>query len=288
VSKAAPTATVAIATRGRPGYLYVTLASIAPQARAAGAELLVALDGPDPELEALARAAGARVVALPRPTGANAARNAAIREARSELIVFADDDVEAPAGWLESCLEGARANPGHEVFGGPILPRLEGGGPPCCGGEPAPITSLEAGPLDRDVESVWSANMAVRARAFRRVGLFDERLQGRGEEEEWQERLRDSGGRIRYLAAAGLVHRRSAHDASLRSLAGAAYRLGESARRNDVRKGTAPSRGGELRGIAGGLWHACRRRCAYGIVFAAHAVGRTRASLRHPAGNGGR
>src|SRR5437764_1232786 len=63
--------------------------------------------------------------------------------ARSELIVLIDHDIEAPPGWLAALLEGVRANPGHEVFGGPIRARLEGG-PRGCGREPAPITTLRS------------------------------------------------------------------------------------------------------------------------------------------------
>ena len=73
-----------------------------------------------------------------------------------------DDDVAAPPGWLEALLAGVAADPDREVFGGPIRARLEGGGPRACGREPAPITTLDLGPADRDVELVWSANMAIR------------------------------------------------------------------------------------------------------------------------------
>ena len=51
--------------------------------------------------------------------------------------------------------------------------------------------------------------MAIRRRAFERVGRFDEAITGRGDEEEWERRYMAAGGRIRYLAAAGLDHRRT-------------------------------------------------------------------------------
>ena len=64
---------------------------------------------------------------------------------------------------------------------------------------------------------VWGANFAVRRSAVERIGPFDERIvRPHGDEEEWLERLRAAGGRIVYLAAAGLDHRRSAEDARLR------------------------------------------------------------------------
>ncbi|MGB0092730.1 MAG: glycosyltransferase family A protein, partial [Solirubrobacteraceae bacterium] len=87
-----------------------------------------------------------------------------------DLIVFLDDDVDAPPGWLYALLSGVRASPDYDVFGGPIRPRLEGGGPWACGLESAPITALYLA----------------------------------------------AGGRIRYLAAVGLDHRRTPADATVR------------------------------------------------------------------------
>jgi len=272
-------ASILIPTRGRRDYLDVTLASVAPQAARAGAELLVVSDGPDPAARAVADRHGARFLALERPSGANSARNAAAKAARGELLVFLDDDVEVAPGWLDSLLAGALAAPDHDVFGGPIRARLEGGGPRACGREPAPITTLELGSEDRDVELVWSANMAIRRSAFEQTGPFDEAIHGRGEEEEWQLRYAAGGGRIRYLAGAALEHRRTRGDATVGALSRAAYELGRSARRNDLRKGTAPAPAGELRTLAGCAWHTVRRGCAIGVVLGAHAAGRLREAL---------
>jgi GT2 family glycosyltransferase len=270
-----PTASIVIPTRARPEYLDVTLRSIVPQAQEVGAEVLVVTDGSEPASAAVARRHGARLVELPHPAGANAARNAGVAAAASpELIAFLDDDVDAPPGWLGALIDGVNGNPGVDVFGGPIRARLEGGGPRACGREKAPITTLYAGDRDRDVDLVWSANMAVRRRALAMVGPFDERVKLRGEEEEWQRRYKTAGGRVRYIAAAGLDHRRTAADSRLLPLARAAYHQGRSARRYDVRKGSSVRIEGELRVLAGCLWHTVRRRCANGLVMAAHSSGR--------------
>lgn len=273
---AAPTASIVIPTRARPDYLSVTLASVTPQARAAGAEVLVVQDGPDRRSAAVAERFAVRLVALPQPGGLNAARNAGLGAARSDLVVFLDDDIRADDGWLAALLAGVDAAPAHDVFGGPIVAELEGGGPRACGREPPPITTLWLGREDRDAEFVWGANMAMRRRAWERVGPFDEALAGRGDEEEWERRYKAAGGRVRYIAAAGIVHRRSADDARLRALVRAGYALGRTARRNDIRKSSAPPARSELRVLAGCLWHTARRRCAYGIVMAAHTLGRIR------------
>jgi GT2 family glycosyltransferase len=236
-------------------------------------------DGADEGTVQLAARHGARIVSLTHRQGLNAARNAAVEAAASDLIVFVDDDVRALEGWLSALLEGVEAAPDHDVFGGPIHARLEGGGPRACGREAAPITTLDLGVEDRDVALVWGANMAIRRRAFDRAGRFDETLAGRGDEEEWEQRHAAAGGRTRYLAAAAVEHRRTPQDARVRVLARAAYGLGRTARRNDERKGGAPSIGGELRTLAGCAWHIVRRRCAVGIVMLAHTAGRLREAM---------
>jgi GT2 family glycosyltransferase len=194
------------------------------------------------------------------------------------LIVFIDDDVDAPAGWLEEVLKGASASPDREVFGGPIRPRLEHG-PRSCGREPGPISSLDAGAEDRDIAVVWGTNMAIRRSAFDRLGLFDDGLSGRGDEEEWELRYTAGGGRIRYLARAGLDHRRAPRDARLLALARQAYRHGRESRRHDARSGKPRPIGAEMRILAGCAWHTVRRRCAYGIVMGAKAAGSLREAL---------
>ena len=142
--------------------------------------------------------------------------------------------------------------------------------------EPPPITTLDLGPADCDAQYVWGANMALRRRAFELAGPFDETLAGRGDEEEWERRFVARGGRVRYVAAAEIVHRRSRSDARLVALCRAAFALGRTARRNDARKHAMPPAWFELRVLAGCGWHAVRRRCAYGIVMGAHSAGRVR------------
>jgi GT2 family glycosyltransferase len=273
------TVTVVVPTRRRPDYLDVTLASVAPQARDARADLLVVSDGPDSATAGVAARHGARLLELSHPAGLNAARNAAVAATSSDLVVFVDDDVEASLEWLEAMLAGARSTPEIDVFGGPIRARLEGGGPRSCGRETPPITTLDLGTEDRDVQFVWGANIAIRRSALERIGAFDETIFIRGDEEDWQRRYAAQGGRVRYLARAGVDHRRTAEDSTIPKLARAAYAHGRAARRYDIRKGTAPPVARELRVLVGCGWHTIRRRCAFGIVMGAQAAGRLREAL---------
>jgi GT2 family glycosyltransferase len=279
-------ATIIIPTRGRPDYLAVTLASIRDQARRAAAEVIVVDDGRDPANEQVAAAYGASYLALGSPRGPNAARNAGIATAKGDLLIFLDDDIEAPASWLAAYLDAAGRLPEVAVFTGPIRARLEGRPRRTCGREGAPITHMDHGDQDRDVPRGWSANLAIRRDAFAAVGLFDEqRFVGAGDEEEWEERYLAGGGRIRYVAAASLVHRRSAKDARALRLARASARRGAMSRNYDEFKGTAPSLAFEFRGLAGAVWHTIRRRCANGPLMVAHGLGRIAAALRRAPGS---
>ncbi|MEA2139613.1 MAG: hypothetical protein QOG56_2763 [Solirubrobacteraceae bacterium] len=276
-----PTASIIVPTRERAGYLDVALASIAPQAAAAGAEVLVVDDGPSAATRETAARHGARYVAHDASRGLNAARNTGVDAARGALLVFVDDDVAVRAGWLAALLAAdARADADVGVLTGPIHARLEDHRLRSCGREGPPITSQDHGRVDRDVEHAWGANMTVRRAAIERAGRFDESRELYGDEQEWQARLRAAGGRIRYVAAAELDHRRAGDDARLRALARAAYGRGQASRRFDVYKDSAPSLVAELRVLAGCAAHVGRYRCVAGIVQVAHALGRLRATLR--------
>jgi len=280
-------ASIVIPTRARLPYLEVALASIAPAARAAGAEVLVVDDaGPSPAARALSARFGARYEPHPEPLGLNVARNTGVERSEGELVIFLDDDVRVSPGWLTALLDAARANPDVNVFTGPIEPRLEGCAPHTCGREASPITALDLGPHDVDAPHAWGTNMAIRRSALQRVGPFDVSLEHGGDEQEWQERMRAEtpGARILYVAGAIVEHRRSGPDARLRALSATAYVRGRAARRYDARRGVAPSPRRELLTLAGCLGHVLRRRCPAGLTMAAHSAGRVRELWRGPRG----
>jgi GT2 family glycosyltransferase len=275
-----PTASIVVPTRRRREYLAVALKSVAPQVVRHGAEVIVVEDDlPDATTERLTAEVGARYIALGSARGINVARNAGVDAAGASLVCFLDDDVEVWPGWLSALLAAAAADPACAAFGGPIRPRLEGRAPRMCGREGPTVTALDLGSADRDAEFVWGANFALRRAAYEQVGPFDPTLNFAGDEEEWQMRLRASGGRIRYVAAAGVDHRRAGDDARLRSLTRAAWRRGHAARRWDARKGTAPPAQRELRTLAGCVWHIGRYRCANGVPLAAMSAGRLQEAL---------
>jgi GT2 family glycosyltransferase len=291
-SKSTP-ASIVIPTRSRAPYLEVALSSIAPQARAAGAEVLVIDDaGTTPEGLAQAERFGARYEPHARPRGLNVARNTGVQRSGGELVVFVDDDIEACPGWLQALLTAASEHPDVDVFAGPIRPRLEGRGgwsSHSCGREAPPITTLDLGGSDIEARYAWGANMMIRRSALERVGPFDVTLEHGGDEQEWQDRLRarEPGARVLYVARAGVDHRRTRADARPGALARAQYARGRAARRFDARRGQAPSFAGELTTLAGCAWHVARRGCPAGLTMVAHSAGRVREAVRERAGSDG-
>jgi glycosyltransferase involved in cell wall biosynthesis len=279
-----PAVTVVVPTRGRAAYLEVTLDSLLRQRTRIPHEIIVVDDGATDATRDVATRAGVRCVSHGRARSLNAARNTGIREGQAALIAFIDDDVEVPPGWIEQLVRGTERHPRAEAFGGPIRARLEGAGPRSCGREEAPITTLDLGHEDCEADVVWGANFAIRRSAVERIGYFDELIaRPHGDEEEWLERLRAAGGKIVYLAEAGLDHRRTGADARLAPLARAAYARGRGARASDTRRGRAPDLRGELRVLLGCGWHTVRRACPQGLIMGAHSLGRVVEALR-PAG----
>ncbi len=93
-----PLVTVVIPTRRRPELVQRALRSVLAQTHAA-LDIIVVIDGPDPATAAILRSwpdGRVRVIQIPSPGGAGAARNLAAASARGEWLAFLDDDDE----WL--------------------------------------------------------------------------------------------------------------------------------------------------------------------------------------------
>jgi glycosyltransferase involved in cell wall biosynthesis len=282
-------ASVIVPTRHRPRYLRVALESLASQALDSNAyEVLVVDDGPTrvtrEVAEQVARRTGARIGYVERDgvPGLNSARNTGIAATESPFVVFVDDDVEAPPRWLAELLAGRSRHRGYQAFGGPIELRLEGSRLRMCGREDPPITTLDGGPEDREIELVWGANMAIERSALDLAGMFDPGVPYGFDEDMWERRLRAAGGRIMYVARAGLVHRRDRRDARLGRLVREAYRRGRNLRAYSEERGDPPSLAQELRILIGCVYHTFRRGCGNGILLTAHSAGRLHGYVSRP------
>lgn len=206
--------------------------------------------------------------------GLNAARNAGIRAAEGDPICFVDDDVDVPPTWLAAMVDGAERYPAAGCLGGPIRLRLEGRVPKMCSGEPLGETELDLGPMDRMADGVCGANLTVRRWAVERVGLFREDLPLYGEEFEWEHRLLVAGGTIAYVAAAWLVHIRTADELAFRRLLRRRFMRGANGMILCRIAGIPVSLREEAAKIPWQLVHAVHRRCAWGVLAAAQQAGK--------------
>ena len=184
---------VVVCTRDRPDQLRRCLASLS--AMAGAPEILVVDDAPSTdETEQTVAAFPARQVRCEPQPGLSCARNTGIRVSRGEVIAFVDDDVVVHRSWMPR-LVATLDHPWAMAATGLVLPDelatpaqaaaelMTGWLRP--GYEPASFDKAFLEHAGRRPAPVWQigagANMAIRREAFRRVGLFDERLgAGRG------------------------------------------------------------------------------------------------------------
>lgn len=112
---------------------------------------------------------------------ASAARNAGIRRARGEILVFADDDVEVAPGWLRAYVETfAALEPQAAMVMGRLDPRWMAPRPTWLGKEREYLLGIYAkgdtmAPIPESDLPI-SANLAFSRRIADEVGVFDERL----------------------------------------------------------------------------------------------------------------
>ena len=122
---------VAVCTWNRQDLLGQTLAKMQELIIPGGVEweLLVVnnncSDGTDEVIERYARTLPIRRVFEPVP-GLSNARNAAVRAAAGDYILWTDDDVLVDGHWIEAYAQVFALRPEVAVFGGPIVPWFEG------------------------------------------------------------------------------------------------------------------------------------------------------------------
>lgn len=118
---ASPRFSVVIPSVGREAGLRGTLAALGAQTLPREAfEIVVAFDGaaPSPDLVAACDAAGAEVVVLESRRGPGAARNAAARVARGEILAFTEDDCVPDRDWLAHAARRFDQEPGLDALDG--------------------------------------------------------------------------------------------------------------------------------------------------------------------------
>ena len=205
---------VIIATHARPDALARLLDSLAPQlvgsTSKAASEILVAENGTPSPSPLSAGAPPLEHLHDPRP-GKCRIQNVAIRHAHGSIIVCLDDDLVATPHYLDEVERFFTGHPEVAAMKGRILPAED---PVAKVGAEAAVwldlPIVDHGEEVIEVRGVLGANMAFRASALERVGLFDERLGpgagGHEEETEISARLRRAGFRIGYAPRALVYH----------------------------------------------------------------------------------
>ena len=126
----APVASIIIPTRNRAAYLAKTLRSLISQRMQTRYELLIVDNDSTDETREVAREA---IAAHPQQTirylqepvlGLLSGRHRGALGARSDLLIFVDDDIEADADWLEAFVDSFK-DPTVQLVGGPSLPNYE-------------------------------------------------------------------------------------------------------------------------------------------------------------------
>lgn len=174
-----PFVSVAICTYNRARWLRETLECLTRQDYPSDLwEVLVVDNNSTDEtrsvVDAFSRAPKPPRYFLEKNQGSSHARNRGIAEARGEIVVFTDDDMLGSPEWLRRVVHPFLL-PGNEnvaAVGGEVVPVFPDGLPAWLERYWRPLEfRQDVGPL-RPNQLPMTANLAIRAAVFRKVGLF--------------------------------------------------------------------------------------------------------------------
>jgi GT2 family glycosyltransferase len=219
-----PTVGIIIPTRDRVDLLRQCVGSIKDLSTYAGYEIIVVdNDSSDPEtLDFLATLKG-RVIDYPGPFNFANMMNTAAREARTDMLLFLNNDTEVIApGWIEALLEYAQQPKVGAVGARLLYPQ----GHPQHEGIVMGLGHGTAGNVDHggyfslgqsvlNTTAVTAACMMTRAATFLELGGFEERLTVAFNDVDLCLRIRQAGYEVVYTPYAELYHYESASRGSL-------------------------------------------------------------------------
>jgi glycosyltransferase involved in cell wall biosynthesis len=193
--------------------------------------------------------------------GLHAGRHRGLREAKGEVLVFADDDIEAMPTWLEAIVD-SFSNGKVALVGGNNLPKFEASPPdwlirlwekPVMGGHAIPMLSvleLPEGSRQIDPMYIWGCNFSVRkdillkAGGFHPDGMPDNLIRFRGDGETHVARFVGSAGLLSvFNSRASVRHLVTKSRMTLRYFEKRAFNQGVSDSYTDLRDRVGPEVG---------------------------------------------
>ncbi|MBI2903437.1 MAG: glycosyltransferase family 2 protein [Candidatus Methylomirabilis oxyfera] len=199
-----PRVSFIVVTHARAQWLSGALASIQRQTVNCR-EIVVVVNGPDPETQQLLRALGseARVAVLEHNYGVGAGRNAGVALARGEILVFLDDDAELrDLDTAMRLLKHFERDPELGVVGFLVMDAATGAIESRC--IPFRNKRVPQGPTAACYFAGGAC--AIRRAVFDRVGFYDESLFYGGEEVDLSYRLLEAGFRILFDPSVAMLH----------------------------------------------------------------------------------
>ncbi len=199
-----PRASFVIVTHARSKWVPGALESIRRQTLE-DREIVVVVNGPDPETEQLLCALGpeVRTTVLDDNYGVGAGRNAGIALALGEFLFFLDDDAELrDPGAAERVLKHFECDPDVGVVGFLVLNDPKGAVERRC----IPFRDKRLPPGVTEACYFAGGACAARRGIFTRIGLYDESLFYSGEELDLSYRLLEAGIRILFDPSVAVVH----------------------------------------------------------------------------------
>lgn len=198
--------TVAVCSRDRPQRLRDCLAATRGVLRAQDRLLVVDSASSGSGTLDVARSAGADTIRVDVP-GLSRARNAALDETTTDLLLFTDDDCRPHKGWVQAVTEAFAADDRIAFVTGRVL-ATGGGSPTAVHDDPIPRRLDASTPLDG---MGHGANMAVRVAPLREIGGYDPSLGAgaeyrAGEDSDVFRRLLDAGWLGQYTPDAVVEH----------------------------------------------------------------------------------
>jgi glycosyltransferase involved in cell wall biosynthesis len=214
-----PKVTVAILTYNRAAFLRQTLAGISQQQCPADHFEVLVVDNNSTDDTREVVASFAKQTPAPRHVfetkqGLDHARNRAIKEARGEIIVFADDDILVKPNWLAQLVVPLMADHQQKIgaIGGEVIPVFPDGLPPWIEEWHAPLAfRSDTGPLEAK-HSPMGANLAVPRWVFQQLGPFSTALDRNGKnffgggDAELIRRIRAAGHEVWFSPGAAVQH----------------------------------------------------------------------------------